>query len=354
MPSNITGSDMRQDQSAYEDDSVLSSVEKTLAKFSDNVSTPDQTDDSTDDSDSTSDSQDQDSQDSQDSEDQSSDSSTEEDDSTSDDSDDVSKDDSADTQDQKPAIPDNYYRAAIHAGWKPERIDKLYQSDPEGTLEFLKENHEKVNNLTNQFSLVGRKARELEEKPPAKPEPTVNVEDFRKAYEEDPAAAIAEALNKVQTAPVIQQQPAKQDDQQASLTAIETMNNFFIAADMEGYKDFYGESKSLQWNDVTPGQYANRIAVVNRADEILAGAAFLKTNVTVREAIERAHMQITSPIVEKVIRNKIISQVKKKASGVTLRPAKSKSVVPTGTKGQLTEQEIEEKVKERFAKLGKE
>jgi len=340
MPSNITGSDMRQDQSAYEDDSVLNKVAQTLSKFSDNVSTPEP-----------------EPAEPAESAEPTLEPEPEPEPEPADDDDPTPEPEPAEPaepKDQKPAIPDNYYRAAIHSGWKPERIDKLYQSDPEGTLEFLKENHEKVNNLTNQFSLVGRKARELEEQPPAKPEPTVNVDDFRRAYEEDPAAAIAEALNKVQVAQVVQQQPVSQDNQQADLTAIETMNNFFTAADMEGYKDFYGDSKSLQWSDLTPGQYANRMAVIHRADEILAGAAFLKMDVTVKDAIERSHLQVTAPIVEKVVRNKIISQVKKKASGVTLRPGKSKTVVPSGTKtAQLSEQEIEERVKERFAKLGK-
>lgn len=347
MPGTITGEDMRSDPNAYDKDDVVNKVAQTLSKFSDDDdSTLESTEESAEEQTSTLETEE--TEETQEAEE------TAEDETPTPEE---SEQKPAESEKQKPAIPDNYYRAAVHQGWKPEQIDKLYRADPDGTLEFLKQNHEKVNNLSQQFSLLGRKAREMEEQKKAEPpKPVVDSEAFRKAYDEDPAAAIADALNKVSTHKTVvqQQQPVQRDQQQEDLAAIEQVNGFLSGSDMEGFNDFYGVSKSYRWDDLTAGQYANRMAVIRRADEILAGAELLQTNITVRDALERAHLQVTAPILEKVVRNKIVSQVKKKAKGVTLRPAKSKTIAPSGAKtGQLTDDEIEERAKERLAKLGK-
>jgi len=257
-------------------------------------------------------------------------------------------DSKSESEPEKPAIPDNYYRAAIHQGWEPEQISKLYEADPEGTLKILEKTYNDVNSLSQQFAQLGRKAKEMQEAP-TKQEPeapkSFDLDAWKKSYEEDPAAAMAsmfEAMQKQTQGPdqALSQQPQQtsRDEMQERLSTLEQLNGFFSADDLKAFNEFYGTSKKLDWGDLTPGEYANRQAVVNRADEILAGAELLQTGMTVREAVEKAHLEITAPMLEKIVRKDIIKQVTKKAKSATLRPTKRKDVTPkTGGKKSETE-----------------
>lgn len=263
---------------------------------------------------------------------------------------------------EKPAIPDNYYRAAIHRGWTPERISKLYEADPEGTVDFLKKTYEDVNSMSKQFADFGRKAKEMQQAPAAKQEPeqkpdVFDPEAFKKVYDEDPAAAMVlmfEAMQKQSQqqpqAPVQQPQQTSQDEMRERLSNLEQLNGFFNDDDLKAFGDYYGQSKKLDWGDITPDQYANRKALVDRADEILVGAELLQTGMSIREAVEKAHLEITAPMLKEIVRQDIIKQVKKKAKGATLRPTKRKEKAPKPG-GKLSNDEVIDKIDARLATL---
>jgi len=253
---------------------------------------------------------------------------------------------------EKPAIPDNYYRAAVHSGLEPQQISKLYESDAEGTLEFLKHNYEAVNNLSRQFANLGRTALELQQKGAAQKvtpqQPVVqkselDVEKLRRQYEDDPFGAMVE-LFKTQSAqpqqvsqpePTVTQPDRVAFEEQAA--ALQQLHQFFKVDDMEVYKDFYGsigDESMFDWSSLPPGQLANRHALAHLADQIIAGNELQGKQISTVEGLQLAHMVITEPIREQIVREKITSQVKKRSKGITLKPSGSGLATGTVATGQ--------------------
>ena len=252
---------------------------------------------------------------------------------------------------QKSAIPDNYYRAATHVGYKPEQISKLYEADAEGTLEFLKQNYESVNNLSRQFANLGRAAIELQQKRTetaqvsAQPQVDFNEKKLREQYEDDPFGATIELLKTFTSSPqkkmtVEQPTQAVQPDRgvfEEQAAALQQLHQFFKTGDIEIYKDFYGEigdENMFDWSKLPPGQLANRHALVNLADQIIAGHELQGRQISTVEGLQLAHMVVTEPIREQIVREKISSQVKKRSKSITLKPSGSASKTATTATGQ--------------------
>jgi len=280
----------------------------------------------------------------------------------------------------KPAIPDNYYRAAIHIGYKPEQISKLYDTDAEGTLEFLKQNYEAVNNLSKQFANLGRTANELRQKQaatqqvqtqqPVVQKPELDMKKLREQYEDDPFGATIEAIKVLTVKPeqppavepvaqVIQPDRVAFEEQAA---ALQQLHQFFETEDMEVYKDFYGSvpmENMFDWRSLPSGQLANRQALVNLADQIIAGHELQGKQISTAEGLQLAHLVITEPIREQVVREQIVSSVKKRNKGITLKPSGSGvtagSITPQSQGAKSEEQalaNLQQRLPEMRRKLG--
>ena len=252
---------------------------------------------------------------------------------------------------QKPAIPDNYYRAAIHSGFKSEQISKLYEDNADETVEFLKQNYEAVNNLSRQFANLGRSAIELRQKEVAQAAPVqqpavqkqeMDVEKLRKQYEDDPFGAMFETIKAFTSLPQEKavEQPAAQVVQpdrvafEEQAAALQQLHQFFNAEDMKVYSDFYGvvpDESMFDWSKLPPGQLANRRALIDEADAIITGREFQNKPISTIEAMQLAHLQLAAPMTEQIVREKITSQVKKRSKGITLKPSGSATATPTST-----------------------
>lgn len=237
----------------------------------------------------------------------------------------------------KPAIPDNYFRAAAHQGWTPEKISKLYDADPEGTVDWLKKIYDDTNNLNSQFAELGRKKIALDQAQvdsKAKPQEAkseIDLAKLREQYEDDPVGVMLEIVKTQAPKPQEQQvaQPAQTNRREEDMAIAQQLHTFFTAKDLDAYREFYGspdEKNPYDWSYCTPGQNANRQAVINEADAIIAGREFQGSPISVAEALEAAHLRVSAPIAERVIRERIMSQVKKRSKGVTLRPSGSQGV----------------------------
>jgi len=264
---------------------------------------------------------------------------------------------------EKPAIPDNYFRAATHQGWKPERISKLYDADPEGTVEWLKKIHDDTNNLNGQFAELGRKKIALEqaavdaELKPQDAKPELDLADLRRRADDDPVGVMLEII-KHQT-PKPQEQPAAQPAQtnqrEEDMAIAQQLHTFFTAKDLEVYKDFYGspvEGNPYDWSNSTPGQAANRQTVINEADAIVAGYALQGKQISVVEALNAAHLRVSAPIAEQVVREQLVSKVKKRSKGITLRPSESQGVVANIKAGEKSEAKAIQTAEAKLKELG--
>lgn len=347
--------------SAIRDEDVVSAVEKRLAETFGDVSaedlkgegdsTPDDKGDQADDSDL-------------------------KDDSTPDDKDESDKDDSGDTDgdeikdapskpddkvddkaEKKFELPDAYHRAAEHDGWKPEAIKDFFEDNPERALVTFQNIYNSMNRASRDFANLGRiKAEQTRQQveATAKVEDKAEIKDFvdvealRKEYEDTAlidgvVKPLNDALKQVtqeirslksqKSSSAADIEFAKRDQaaatQRAEVTAkqadIKLIEQFFTAEDMKSYKEFYGTLGMGQiFQDLSPGQQRNRIDVLQTADQMIAGNAMQGTELPINDALLRAHLLVTEPIREKVIREEIKSSIVKRNKGLTLRPSAGK------------------------------
>lgn len=352
----------------YDSDDVVNKVQKHLKEHGgaeddvdlDTTSTPEPEKEPTDDSDSTPKPGDVESADDDDS--------TSESDAESA----AEKDDSGDKKgDEKPAIPDNHYRALVHSGWKPEKISSVYEKDPELLLELAEKAYADVNSLSRQFAQLGRTRIEMEQKLAAQKPSQAQIQTqvqpqqqgpdlakLREQYEEDPFGATVELLKAFGPQAQQQQQPQQVQPQeqtlskeqfQEDLALTQQLINFFGDKEMEPYQEFYGSVYDdnghpfIDTGHLSPGQRTNRQQVLKTADQILAGAAFQDEEMPLQQALSMAHMMVSGPIAKQIARKELTSQVKKKAKGVTLKPSSGTKLKPQRKKDEGKEEKQLEK-----------
>jgi len=273
-------------------------------------------------------------------------------------------------------IPEAYYRSAQHSGWDEEAVHELYDQNPDRAIELLQNLHQRDNNLTAQFSELGRKAKAIEEggtdNTPAVESPApatgaspIDVESLREKYGDDPIvgivaqqaadmAAMNENLLKVskQLDNTRSQVGDQQRQQEADTERV--INTFFGDMKHDAYNKFYGVmgDKDVDWTGLSYAQKQNRDTVCVLAGEILDGAKFHGRAMTVNEALDRAHAAVSEPIAESVVRQKIMGEVTKRSKSRVVRPSKSKTTVaPANTGKPRNKQEVEARATERLAAL---
>lgn len=372
---------------AIENDKLVASVEKRLNETFGDIpaedlededdSTPDDKDDQADDSES-------------------------KDDSTPDDTDKSDKDESGDkdededkdppskpddkTDDKKFELPDAYHRAAEHDGWKPEDIKGFFEADPERALVTFQNIYNSMNRASRDFANLGRIKAEQARKQiedATKVDEKVEIKDFididalKKEYEDtalidgvvkplnDALKQVTQEIKSLKSQKIPSADDialAKADQMAATRRAeatakqadIKLIEQFFTAENMKPYKGFYGELGMGQiFQDLNPGQQRNRYEVLQIADQMIAGNAMQGIELSVNDALLRAHLLVTEPIREKVIREEIKSSIVKRNKGLTLRPsAGKKSVAAIDEGGKPKDRaEIIANAEQRLAKV---
>ena len=253
-----------------------------------------------------------------------------------------------DADDDK-GIPDAYYRAALHQKWTPDEIKGLYEQNPDLAVKTFKKLYDDTNKLTSEFAQLGRaKLKQKPEEAPPAATGELDLKELKDQYGEDSAivktvAALMQRQQPVQ--PVQPTQPPVQAGSDAGTRKL--IDNFFGADQMKLYDDFYG--KGIDPMKLTQEQLQRRRRVLQTADEIMVGAEALGRTIVEEEALEAAHLQISEPVREQVIRKGILASVQKRSKGLTLQPGSRQQVKPEG--GRVTEPELVGKTEDRLAKL---
>ena len=379
--------------SAVEDENVVAAVEKRLAETLGDVSAEDL----------------KDAEDSTPDDDNQADDSKSKDDSTPDDKDESDKDDSGDKDgdenkdapsepddketdekddktEKKFELPDAFHRAAEHDGWKPEDIKGFFEADPERALVTFQNIYNSMNRASRDFANLGRIKAEQTRKQvedTTKADDKIEIKDFidiaklKEDYEDTAlidgvVKPLNDALKQVtqEIKSLKSQKSSSADDvafaksdqiaatQRAEVTAkqadMKLIDGFFTAEDMKSYKDFYGVIGMGQiFQDLQPGQQKNRYEMLQIADQMIAGYAMQGTELSVNDALLRAHLLVTEPIREKVIREEIKSSLTKRNKGLTLRPSagkKSEAAVSEGGKPK-DKAEVIRRAGQRLAKV---
>jgi Ni,Fe-hydrogenase I large subunit len=130
----------------------------------------------------------------------------------------------------------------------------------------------------------------------------------------------------------------RQVEVEREIAVRQQISTFFADPDLEAYSEFYGPAKGADgsavstWEHLTPGQRANRLSMLERAQLILDGAEATGLKLSTTEAMERAHLEVSAPIAQQIVREKIKASVVKRAKGVTIKPSAGKTPPPKAGK----------------------
>ncbi len=282
--------------------------------------------------------------------------------STSDDEPDKDEDTDANDKDtEEVQLPDAYYRAAIHQGWKPDEIKEFFEANPKLAIKTLAKNHESTNKLNSEFARMGRikpesKVADLPTATEAIAATSVDMDAIKEQYGDD--SAIVKAMTVMQARlDSIPEQPTGQPTYDNVYEGVRhddpmraTVDKFFTDPTVKPYKDFYGEG--VDTAKLTQEQHSNRFKMLQMAEDIVIGSQAHGRDITVEAAMEAAHLLVSEPVREKAVRAELKATVKRRAKGVTLRPAKSKAA-KTVTDGKLSQEQMVAKVAAGLRKVYK-
>jgi len=248
------------------------------------------------------------------------------------------------------ALTEAEMRAAIHRGATEEDIQELVKANPAMAKRMCAKALADTNNLSTQFSEIGKRLSAAD--PGVTPEPSkvepLDLSALEAEYEGEPgtlavlkqlatqnhAYAQAEADRAADVA--VQKAEAREDAAMAAEDAAtsQQITTFFTDPKMQGYGEFYGvtSKEDTTWLGLTIGQTDQRMAVVEHAALIRAGAESQGQEMSIPKALELAHLSISTPVQEEVIRKKISQQLKERAKGITLQPGTGTKIVATGEK----------------------
>ena len=223
---------------------------------------------------------------------------------------------------------------ANEAGWSDEKIDRLYKADPELAVETFEQLADSYANLSRQ--LIGQAPGTTPAAPAQQPAqvpaqsltasqlPTLLSDEALTKIANESGTDTANYLKGIRDHFVAQnsaleQRVAKfeQSQQQAEDRVIAQEASKTMTALSEKFPKLYGKGETRTW---TVEQFNRRSEIAVMADQMRSGAAKQGRNITVEDAIKRAHYIVSRDSVASEARQELASKVKLRARSVTARP----------------------------------
>lgn len=303
------------------------------------------------------------------------DSTSDDDDDDDDKDDDDAKDDGAD-DDKEVKLSDAYYRAATNSGMTKDEIVDFMAASPKLAVKTFAKMHENMNSTSQQFAEFGRARKKAETDDAANnsgdstgKKSTYKKIDTVKIRDENPDSTdlvdlidamqeqnktMHDQMTELRKAPVQHRDAAAEkllkDQEQLIGTQIDA---FFSDPSLKPFEGTYGVTAkdSHDWSNLMPSEKVNRVAVIEQVEQLMEGAKALGQDMDVVEALGRAHLLVTQPVQEKMIREDIMKKVRKKSKGITLKPSSSKSSAASKDNKPKTDDDVVANAKKRLEKI---
>lgn len=247
--------------------------------------------------------------------------------------------------------PNLRYFAATELRWSDEKIDKLIAADPELAAETIQRFSDAYTNLSRQYlttqpSQATPGTAPAEEKPAQPASPTskldkifANINEFAEANGEE-LAEFVKAL-KDEVIDPWRKEAAKIEARQNELNATEARTTFTALSTK--FADLYGAKESAR----TPEQQKAVNDLAETADQLRAGAKLRGQELSIPDAINRAHLLVSHKHREAVVRNSIKEQVQKRSKGITAKPTYRRNpVTATGKSKEAAAEALTRKAAE--------
>lgn len=249
-----------------------------------------------------------------------------------------------------PSLDPNLRFVAQQFGWTDEKIDKLNKADPELAADTFTQLASAYTNLSRQYVVP-------QGQPPAAPQPVAQPQapaskldqlyaDLSSFAEENGDTIVErllkplrdeviEPVRRMQAALEVQQQAAVRAEVQSTLSALTGQ-----------FGDVYGKDDAT----LTPQQQQSRVNLAGIADQIRAGAKMQGRELSVKEALNRAHLIVTADRRDEAVRTQVRDQVQKRNRQITARPTARQA--PKAALGKRSDNAAMEAFERRASELG--
>jgi hypothetical protein len=230
--------------------------------------------------------------------------------------------------DKTPRLDPNLRFAAQEFGWTDEKINKLLTTDPELAEETFQRLADTYTNLSRQLLNPGTQqvAGSQETVTPAQPGPLSPLDGLLspKALAEF-AEVNGEDLVEKFLKPFAQERQALMGEVKELKAYVEVQKRQFIAQEAQGtmtklsdkFGEVYGVGDKTTW---TQTQQTARATLANIADQIRAGAKLQGVEMSVTDAINRAHLIVTADSRTADGRKQVKEQIQKRSKSITAKP----------------------------------
>jgi len=258
--------------------------------------------------------------------------------------------------DESPTLPTGHRRAALARGWTNEEVDHYIEIKPEEATAKFESIFDDWQQENSQWSARGRelmraKQTGLSESATEAQETEHQKVDFEpidpKAFAEEYDVnevlmeALAKKLNPVISNAKVMSEQLEGYAKTAQVSNEETLSkitqDFLTSKEMKPFADVYG----TDINTLTKEQLDSRMELFGQADEIVQGALAHGREITVQEALERAHDSVSHDSRDTTIRKEIRDSMTKRTK--TLTGSKRKIEAPKDD-GPISEEELEARV----------
>lgn len=225
------------------------------------------------------------------------------------------------------------YFAASTLGWTDERIDKLVKADPELAAETISNLAASYTNLSRQLLTAPQQpAGTQQEQQPAQ-SPTSKLDQIYadlNAFAEANGEELTEFIKALKSELIDpwRAEQAKIEVQKQELNKSEARQTFGkLSTEFAGLYGKQGEAR-------TPEQQKAVADLGEVADQLRAGAKLRGQEMTIADAINRAHLLVSHNYREQAVRKAIKEQVQKRAKGLTAKPTMRQRPAPASGKSK--------------------
>ena len=275
------------------------------------------------------------------------------------------------TEDETLTLPAAYIQTAVRLGMSEDKVKESFDKDPEAMIALLGELHKGENGLNARYANQGRAIvqKQITERKATGDEDTsspslVDLKKIRARFDDDDEEAdalidgvikpLADALKEMRDeVKQLRVQPNGQAaySQQEERGIQSEVNNFFDNDSLKEFQDYYGTVKPGEdpREALTGIQFKHRGEVCREGNFIRLGAADSGEQLTISDVLQRAHLHLTEPMREEMIRGKISSTIKKRAKSLSVRAGTKK--VPKTPSSKDAGRQLEIVTKTRLKKI---
>ncbi len=275
------------------------------------------------------------------------------------------------TEDGTLTLPASHVQTALRLGMSEDEVKDSFDKNPEAMITLLGKLHKGENDLNARYAQQGRAIvqKQVTERKATGDEDTsspslVDLKKIRARFDDDDEEAdalidgvikpLADALKEMRDeVKQLRVQPNGQSaySQQEERGIQSEVNNFFDNDSLKEFQDYYGTVKPGEdpREALTGIQFKHRGEVCREGNFIRLGAADSGEQLTISDVLQRAHLHLTEPMREEMIRGKISSTIKKRAKSLSVKAGTKK--VPKTPSSKDAGRQLEIVTKTRLKKI---